>query len=71
MATIIRTRVVCDGVDVDCVLASGERRTFHRQGAGAINAQSFVDGCEAALVAIEDAAQGYTITCEDGTVLDA
>jgi hypothetical protein len=79
MAEILQVRVVCDGVDIDCILSNGARHTFHKQsiskGAPSTiklvqdpqEAQKFVDECEAAQIVVDT----ITITCEDGTILNA
>ena len=73
MATVVRWSRVSDGVDVLCLLASGDRVTYHQQ-SGAIasdaEAQAFADACEAASAAAS-VDVSLTITCEDGTVIHA
>lgn len=69
MATLIGWRTVCDGVDVECLVA-GEHRLFHahmRPMMSQAEAQAFADACESAL----PTAEAVSVTCEDGTVLNA
>ena len=72
MATVLRWYRVSDGVDVLCQSASGDLVTYHQQSgiiASNAEAQAFSDACEAASIAAQEPA--VTITCEDGTVINA
>ena len=72
MATVLRWYRVSDGVDVLCQSASGDLVTYHQQSgiiASNAEAQAFSDACEAAAMIANEPTM--SITCEDGTIINA
>ena len=63
MATILQQGVVCDGYDVRCLLASGEKLTWHFLSQPA-NVQQAVDVLEAAYAATVEPEGGLEIVEE-------